>query len=206
MNARPAPTRTSTRTSVRLGLAATAAATALLVSACSAGASTTAAAPAAAGTSAAAAAGAGAVVPVKSDPISNTATAASLAVAKVQVENNTDAAGKAVSDHLQVDLRNTGATALTGFEVFYTFADPKAGTTESYYLKLPADYSLAAGATDTLNFDSGSGPGHFPANKFSLFNTSKAALDVTVKVSATGAAPVTATAKKGPGGSENLGG
>lgn len=199
MNARPAPTRTS----VRLGLTATAAATALLVSACSGGSTTTAAVPAAAGT---AAAGAGAVVPVKSDPITNTATATSLAIAKVQVENNTDAAGKAVSDHLQVDLRNTGATPLTGFEVFYTFADPKAGTTESYYLKLPADYSLAAGATDTLNFDNGSGPGHFPANKFSLFDTSKAALDVTVEVSATGAAPVTATAKKGPGGSENLGG
>ncbi len=195
-------TASPARTPVRLGLAATAVATALLVSACS-GTSTTAASPGPAGASVSAG---GEVVPVKSNPISNTATVPSLAIAKVQVENNTDAGGKAVSDHLQLDLRNTGTTALSGFEVFYTFADPAAGKKESYYLKLPAGFTIPAGATKTANFDNAGGSGHFPVNKFSLFNTSKAALDVTVEVSATGAAPVTGTAKKGPGGSENIGG
>ncbi|MEO6882065.1 MAG: hypothetical protein ABI181_14115 [Mycobacteriaceae bacterium] len=191
-----------TRTPVRVALAATAAAAALLLSACSAS-STTASSPAPAGTSAPAGAE---VVPVKSNPISNTATVPSLAIGKIQVENNTDAGGKAVSDHLQLDLRNTGTTVLGGFEVFYTFADPAAGKKESYYLKLPASFTIPAGATKPVNFDNAGGPGHFPVNKFSLFNTSKAALDVTVEVSAAGAAPVTATAKKGPGGSENIGG
>lgn len=145
MTTSPIPARKPARTPVRLGLAATAAATALLVSACS-GTSTTAASPAPAGTSASAGA---AVVPVKSNPISNTATVPSLAIAKVQVENNTDPGGKAVSDHLQVDLRNTGTTALSGFEVFYTFADPAAGNKESYYLKLPASFTIPASATKT---------------------------------------------------------
>lgn len=193
---------TTNRTPVRAALVATAAATALLVSACS-GSATTAASPAPAGTSASAG---GQVVPVKSNPISNNSTAKSLTIAKLLVENNTDASGAAVSDHLQLDLRNTGTTTLSGFEVFYTFADAAAGKKESYYLKLPASFTIPVGGTKTANFDNTGAPGHFPVNKFSLYNTSKAALTVTVEVSATGAAPVTATAKKSPGGSENIGG
>ena len=57
-----------------------------------------------------------------------------------------------------------------------------------------------------MNFDNTGAPDHFAVNQFSLYYTSKAALQVTVQVSATGAAPVTATVKKDPGGSENAGG
>ena len=42
-------------------------------------------------------------------------------------------------------------------------------------------------------------------NKFSLYYTSKAALDVSVTVSATDAAVQTVTVKKDPGGAENPG-
>ncbi|GAB2915842.1 hypothetical protein GCM10027047_12030 [Rhodococcus aerolatus] len=196
---------TTTRTPVRVALAAVAAGAALLLSACGGTSSST--APAAAGSSAGGSAAAGApVVPVPSNPISNTATAKTLGIDKLQVENNTDAAGAAVDDHLQFDVRNTGTTPLSGFEVFYTFADSASGAKESYYFKLPDTFTVPAGATTTVNFDNTGAPGHFAVNKFSLFYTSKAALDVTVEVSATGAAPVTATVTKGPGGSENAGG
>jgi hypothetical protein len=187
------------RTPVRTVLVALAAASTLLLSACSGSSSPSAG-------SAAAPAGGAQVVPVTSNPISNTATATTLTADNVMVENNTDASGATVNDHLQLDVHNTGTTPLSGFEVFYTFADPTSSSKESYYLKLPATFTVPAGGTQTVNFDNTGAPDHFAVNKFSLYDTSKSALDVTVEVSATGAAPVTATAKKDPGGSENAGG
>jgi hypothetical protein len=186
---------------VRTVLVAMAAASTLLLSACSGSSSS---APSVG--SASAPAGGAQVVPVTSNPISNTATAKTLAIDKVMVENNTDSSGATVNDHLQLDLHNSGTTPLSGVEVFYTFADPTSSAKESYYLKLPATFTVPAGGTRTIHFDNTGAPDHFPVNKFSLYATSTAALQVTVEVSATGAAPVTATAKKDPGGSENAGG
>jgi hypothetical protein len=192
------------RRPVRIALLAFAAGSTLLLGACG-GTSSSATPPAAAGSGATPAAGPQ-VLPVTSNPISNTATAKTLAVDKVLVENNTNASGATVDDHLQFDVRNTGSTTLSGFEVFYTFADPASKAKESYFLKLPDTFTVPAGKTRTVDFDNTGAPDHFAVNKFSLYKTSKAALDVTVEVSATGAAPVTATAKKGAGGSENAGG
>lgn len=189
-----------TRTPVRTALVALAAGSTLLLTACSGtsqGAAPAAAAPAGAG---------GQVVPVSTDPITNTATAATLTIDKVLVENNTDAGGATVNDHLQFDVHNTGTSPLTGFEVYYTYADPASSAKESYYLKLPDTVTVPAGGTQTVHFDNTGAPDHFAVNRFSLYYTSKAALQVTVEVSATGAAPVTTTAKKDPGGSENAGG
>ena len=84
------------RTTVRTTLAATVAAAAVLLSACGSNAAPT-AAPPAAGSSGGSAAAASPVLPVTSDPITNTATAKTLAIDKLQVENNTDASGKTVN-------------------------------------------------------------------------------------------------------------
>ncbi len=163
--------------------------------------------PVAAGTAtskapAAAASAGGAVLPVPSSPIANTATAQTLKIDSVLVENNLDATGKATSDHLEVALSNTGTTALTGVEVFYTFTDPTTATTENYYTKLPADFSIPAGGKRIVHFDDTGAPDHFPVNKFSLYYTSKNAMDVSVTVSAKDAAVQKLDLKKDAGGAE----
>lgn len=151
--------------------------------------------------SAAAVAG-GQILPVTSNPITNAATAQGLTIDSVLVENNVDSAAKAVDDHLEIALSNTGTTELGGFEVYYTFDDPTAAVTESYYAALPDTFTIAAGATRIAHFDNSGAPDHFAVNDFSLYSTSANALDVTVVVSATDAAPQTATAMKDAGGAE----
>lgn len=142
------------------------------------------------------------VLPVSSNPISNTATAANLEIDSVLVENNVDAAGKATDDHLEIALTNMGSTEHTGFEVYYTFTDPTAGVAESYYTKLPDSFTIPAGGSRVVHFDNTGATDHFPANKFSLYSTSVNELDVEVQVSAQGAKVQTATVKKDAGGAE----
>jgi len=142
------------------------------------------------------------VLPVQSNPIKNDATAKTLTIDSVLVENNVNADGSAADDHLEIALSNTGTKTLTGFEVFYTFTDPTANTSESYYAKLPQSFTIPAGETRVAHFDNSGEPDHFPTNKYSLYATSKNALDVSVTVSATGAAVQTTTVKKDPGGDE----
>lgn len=142
------------------------------------------------------------VLPVTDNPIANTATEETLSIDSVLVENNEDDSGKAADDHLEIALSNTGTTDLSGFEVFYTITDPTAGTSESYYTKLPTDFSIGAGASRVAHFDNTGAPDHFPDNEFSLYHTSSNELDVTVEVSASGAAVQTAKVKKDAGGDE----
>lgn len=142
------------------------------------------------------------VLPVPSNPIKNDATAPTLKIDSVLVENNVNADGSAADDHLEIALSNTGPKTLTGFEVFYTFADPTTNTSESYYAKLPPSFTIPSGETRVAHFDNSGELDHFPTNKYSLYATSKNALDVSVTVSATGAAVQTATVKKDPGGDE----
>ena len=144
----------------------------------------------------------GEILPVTDNPIANTATAKTLTIDSVLVENNVDDAGKAVDDHLEVALTNTGSSELSNFEVFYTFTDPTAGTSESYYAELPADFTIPAGGTRVAHFDNTGATDHFPVNKFSLYATSINQLDVKVEVSAQGAAVQTATVQKDAGGAE----
>lgn len=142
------------------------------------------------------------VLPVKDNPISNTSTTQALKIDSVLVENNVDAAGKATDDHLEIALTNTGSTALSGVEVFYTFTDPTANLTESYYTKLPDTFSIPAGGSRTVHFDNTGALDHFPSNDFSLYKTSVNKLDVKVIVSAQGAAVQTVTLTKDAGGAE----
>lgn len=143
----------------------------------------------------------GQVLPVTDNPITNTATAQTLTIDSVLVENNEDAAGNAVDDHLEIALTNTGTTALSGFEAYYTITDPTAGTSESYYAELTG-FSIPAGGSSTVHFDNTGAADHFPVNQYSLYYTSTNALDLEVQISAQGAAVQTATVQKDAGGAE----
>jgi hypothetical protein len=142
------------------------------------------------------------VLPVTDNPIRNTSTNQVLKIDSVLVENNVDAAGNAADDHLEIALSNTGTTDLSGFEVYYTFADSITGATESYYFRLPDSFTIPAGGARTIHFDNTGTPDHFPVNEFSLYYTSANALDVTVVISTAGAALQTAAVQKDAGGEE----
>jgi hypothetical protein len=167
------------------------------------GSSTTTAVGSNATTTSAGASGGTQVLPVTVDPIKNDSTVDALKIDSVLVENNVDSAGQATDDHLEIALSNTGSSALTGFEVFYTITDPTAKLSESYYTKLPPSFDLAGGATRTVHFDQTGAVDHFPDNSYSLYHTSKNALEFEVKVSAPGAAVQTMSVKKDAGGAEN---
>ncbi len=146
--------------------------------------------------------GSGQVLPVTSNPIDNPSTNDVLAIDSVLVENNVDASGAAVDDHLEIALSNRGQADLTGIEVFYTFTDPTAGVSESYYAALPDSFVVPAGGRAVAHFDNTGAVGHFPENEFSLYRTSLNALDVTVVVSAPDAAVQTLSVQKDAGGDE----
>lgn len=144
------------------------------------------------------------VLPVTSNPIVNTATGATLTISKAAVEDNTDpATGKAINDRLQLTLKNTGATALTGLEVYYTMTDIVTGAKEAYYQKLTG-LKIPAGAETTVYFDNQNLPGHFPENQFSIYRSSTNEVDFGIQVSAKGAKIATATAVKSTGTGEKV--
>ncbi|MDE0805070.1 MAG: hypothetical protein OSA99_17320 [Acidimicrobiales bacterium] len=145
---------------------------------------------------------AGQVLPVTSNPITNTATDKTLTIDSVLVENNVDTSGAAADDHLEIAVSNTGSTDLTAVEVYYTITDPTTSTSESYYTDLGADFTVPAGGSRTIHFDNTGATDHFPANQYSLYYTSTNQLDVEVEVSAQGAAVQTATVNKDAGGAE----
>lgn len=138
----------------------------------------------------------GAVLPVDKNPISNNSTAPGLTITKVLVENNVSPdTGKPVDDHLEIGLKNTSSKPLDHFSVYYEFVDNVAGSSEGYFAEL-GGLVIDPGATEVVNFDNTGAPGHYPENEFSLFHTSKNALDVNVEVSSPGAKPATFTVQK----------
>ncbi len=142
------------------------------------------------------------ILPVKDNPIKNTSSVEALTIDEVLVENNEDDAGDATADHLEISMSNTGSSDLTGFEVYYTFTDPKTGDTESYYAELPDTFTIAPGGQRTAHFDNTGATDHFPVSDFSLYYTDTNALDVTVEVSAADTATQTASVTKDAGGPE----
>lgn len=195
---------------LRVGVVALAAGIALAGCAASSSKKSAAGAPSASSAGGGAAktgtAGATQVLPVKANPITNSSTVQALKIDSVLVENNVDpATAKAADDHLEIALRNTGGAELSKFEAFYTFTDPTTKSSESYYTKLADSFTIPAGGTRVVHFDNTGAADHYPVNKFSLYATSKNALDVTVTVSAADAAVQTATIAKDAGGAENPG-
>ena len=177
----------------------------ITVTACSSATSTspTATAPAA---SAAPASGtpSGIVLPVAANPIANTATTPTLAITYAAVEDNVDpVTGKAIDDRLQLTLKNSGSTPLTGIEVFYEMTDVVTGAKEGYYQKLDG-LSIPAGQDATVFFDNKTDPGHYPENQFSIYRSSTNEVDFAIQASAAGAKIATATAVKATGTGEKV--
>ncbi len=145
----------------------------------------------------------GAVLPVDRNPIVNTATAQTLAIDSVLVENNVGPDGKTADDHLEIALSNSGTTDLVGVEVFYSFTDQTRKTVENYYLLLPYGFFVPSKGKRVIHFDTTGQPDHFPVNKFSSYYINSNEQQVTVVVSAAAAAPQTLTVTKDAGGAES---
>jgi hypothetical protein len=119
-----------------------------------------------------------------------------------KVEDNFDPATKKdVSDHLELEVKNTSGEALSGFAMFYVIKDDTTGKLESYY-KLLDGLSMAAGETVAVNFDDSGMPGHFRDNPNSSYRKSENAKTFTIQLAAAGYAPVQIELKKDKGGAE----
>jgi len=138
------------------------------------------------------------------NPIKNTATISGIKITSIMVENNTDAAGNAVSDHLQITLQNLTGKTLSNLEAYYTIVDTATGKKEGYYKPL-VGFTLAPHATGTIHFDGQSGYGHYATNMHGIYGTTTDQLKFTLEVSVSGYAPVSASATKAPGGAEVVG-
>lgn len=149
---------------------------------------------------------ASALLPVTTDPIHNASTVPGLSIVTAIAENNVDPSTKQpIADRLQVTLKNTSSSTLSGFEIFYTMTDAVTRASESYYLPL-AGLTLAAGATTDVFFDNQPGPRHYAENSYSIYRSSKNKVDFAIEVSAKGVAVAKGTAVKGAGTGEVVGG
>ena len=138
------------------------------------------------------------------NPIVNTTTTPGIKVSAVMVENNTDAAGNPVSDHLQFTIENLSGKILQNPEVYYTITDTANGKKEGYYQKLTG-FTLAPHASGIVHFDGQSGAGHYPVNMHGIYGTATDQLKFSAEVSVAGYAPVQVNATKAPGGAEVVG-
>ena len=146
------------------------------------------------------------LLPVTTNPIHNTSSAPGLSIVTAIAENNVDPSTKQpIADRLQVMLKNTSSSTLTGFEIFYTMTDAVTHASESYYLPLTG-LTLAAGATTDIYFDNQAGAQHYPENNYSIYRSSKNKVDFSIEVSASGVAVAKGTAAKGAGTGEVVGG
>ncbi|MCL5091486.1 MAG: hypothetical protein M1342_01530 [Patescibacteria group bacterium] len=135
------------------------------------------------------------------NPIKNTATTQGIKITSLMVENNTDASGNPVNDHLQMTLQNLTSKDLSSFKVYYTIIDTVTNKKEGYYKKL-SPFVLPAGKTQTIHFDNKSGSNHFSVNNHSLYFTSSNKLQFNIIVSTPGYAMQTAQVSKSAGGAE----
>ena len=138
------------------------------------------------------------------NPIKNIATTQGLKISSILIENNTDAAGNAVSDHLQFTLQNLTGKSLSKIEAYYTVTDTANGKKEGYYKSLTGIVVSPHGSV-TVHFDNQSGYGHFLANMHGIYGTTFDQLKFSVEASAPGYIPVTIQATKAPGGAEVVG-
>ena len=144
----------------------------------------------------------GTVLPVESNPITNTSTNPVLEVTYAALEDNVDpGSGNPVDDCLELTLRNPGTEPLTDVEVYYEMTDVTTGQQEGYHQELDG-LEIPPGGEETVFFDNQTGPGHYPENEFSIYRSSTNQVDVTIQVSAPGAKIATATASKEAGTGE----
>lgn len=141
--------------------------------------------------------------PLKADnPIVEASTTQGFKINSVLAENNVDAGGATVDDHLELTVTNTSATDITnGWDLFYSLTDKTTGDVQSFYLPLPG-FSIPAGKTVHLHADTSGAAGHFRADPNSAYYKGKNAMQVDVILHAKGFAPQTSGVKKDAGGAE----
>ena len=139
---------------------------------------------------------------VAANPLLQDGPAAPFELAEVLVENNFDPMANVIADdHLEVLVKNTGATDLTGFTIYVSILDVDTAAMESWTRALDG-FSVPARAEARLHFDAGTTPGHFRANPNSIYVTTPSAKTFGVQLQASGFAPVTAEIGKDAGGAE----
>ena len=121
---------------------------------------------------------------------------------KAKVEDNFDPITKKdVSDHLELEIKNTSGETLKDLAIFYSIKDEGTGKIESYYNPLTG-LTAAKGEIIAVNFDNTDLPGHFRDNPNSIYRMSQNAKIFTVQLVASGYAPVQIELKKDKGGAE----
>lgn len=144
----------------------------------------------------------GLTLPVASNPIVNNSTAPTLQVSYAAAENNVDPlTHKAIGDQLELTLKNTGATPMSGIEAYYEMTDIVTKAKEGYFAKLDG-LVIPPHQESTIYFDNKSQPGHYPENQFSLYRSSQNEVDIKIWVSAPGSKIAQATAIKSKGTGE----
>jgi hypothetical protein len=145
------------------------------------------------------------VLPVSGgNPIVNASQVAGFIIKSAIAENNIDPISKKiVTDHLEVTLTNVSAKDISQFEVFYNIKDVVTNVSDSYFSKL-SGFVLKAGETKAFHFDNTGQPGHYPENNYSLYRTTKNAMQIDITVSAPLYKVETVSIKKDKGGTEKV--
>lgn len=133
--------------------------------------------------------------------INNTSTVKGFSISSAMVENNVDASGKVVDDHLEFKLTNTSGKELSNFELYYSVTDLVTNKKEGYFKPLTG-FVLKNGQSQTIHLDNLSGEGHFSNNKNSIYYTSVNKLQFDVMVSSPGYKVQTVQVFKDAGGAE----
>jgi hypothetical protein len=98
-------------------------------------------------------------------------------------------------------VKNSTATEVTGFSIYYTVDDKDAGKKEAYFATLKG-FVLPANGEARIHLDDGSVAGHFRANPNGSYYKSQNGKTITFELAAAGFAPVTAQVVKDKGGAE----
>ena len=119
-----------------------------------------------------------------------------------KVEDNFDpGTSKAVTDHLELEVKNTADGNLNELIVYYSLKDEGTNKVESYTIPLTG-FVIKKGQTVAIHFDDVTLPGHFRDNPNSAYHKSENAKLFTVSMRAAGFAPVQIEIHKDKGGAE----
>ena len=136
--------------------------------------------------------------PLNSENLINETSSAPLEIKikDARVEDN------ATADHLEITMTNTGKTALSEFDIYYTITDKANKTQESYYQVL-SGLSLNVGETKTIHFDNQvKEAGHYYGNMNGLYGNSANGLTFDIQLHAKGYQPMKFQVEKAKGTAE----
>lgn len=135
------------------------------------------------------------------NPIQESSPTNGFTISGLLVENNVDADGVGVPDHLEFKVNNTSTAVLANFDIYTTITDQTTGDVQAYYRTLPG-FTVQPGETKTIHFDNTGQPDHYSVNPNSAFYTDQNGLTLNVTLHAAGYAPQTGSVNKDPGGAE----